>query len=385
MALLLPDPCDPHCPEEFKTHVQAILPPVQGDVGATNIEIRNELLRFIGEFARWENSHNPTFLEAASGLIRAVYGKETPLVVDPFSGGGSIPLEALRLGCDAFASDLNPVASLILKTLLEDIPRHGHDLADDLKSAGAEVKATAEKELSEFYPPDADGSNPISYLWARSITCDSCGAEIPLIRSFWLSTKSKRKRALNFTVVRKKGELPHVEFHVFEPKTDEDVPKGTVTRVKARCLCCDQISSPDRVRTQLTAQKGGANPTFDSSGNRTGGARLLAVATLSNDTSGRQYRTASAEDYQPVYEAMKRVARLDSQRTATISALPDEDIPRTELRRISLPIYGIDRFRDMFTCRQLVGLSALASTIRRHKAPRQAEAVNRFLALALGL
>jgi putative DNA methylase len=384
MALLLPDPCDPKCPEGFKKHVRAILPSVQGDVGATDVEIRNELLRFIGEFARWENSVRPKFLDAARGLIRAVYGEETPLVVDPFSGGGSIPLEALRLGCDAFASDLNPVASLILKTLLEDIPRHGHDLADDLKAAGAEVKAAVEKELSEFYPLDADGSKPISYLWARTITCDSCGAEISLIRSFWLSTKSNRKRALNFTVVRKDGELPHVEFRVFEPKTDDDVPKGTVTRVKARCLCCNQVSSPDRVRTQLAAQNGGANPVFDESGNRTGGARLLAVATLNTETSGRKYRIASARDYQPVYEAMKRVALLDSHRSATvISALPDEDIPRTELRRIALPIYGIVRFRDMFTCRQLVGLSTLATSIRSHKAARQSESINRFLALAL--
>jgi hypothetical protein len=384
MALLLPDPCDPKCPEDFKQHVRAILPPVQGTVGTTGIEIRNELLRFIGDFASWDNSNSPTYLEAAGGLIRAVYGEETPLVVDPFSGGGSIPLEALRLGCDAFASDLNPVASLILRTLLEDIPRHGHDLADGLRVAGAAVKANAEKELAVFYPLDADGSKPMSYLWARSITCDSCGAEVPLIRSFWLSTKSKRKRALDFTVVRKDGELPHVEFRVFEPTTDEEVPKGTVTRVKARCLCCNQVSSPDRVRTQLTAQHGGANPIFDASGNRVGGARLLAVATLSSDTSGRQYRIASVDDYQPVYEALKQVALLDSQKlTTTISALPDEDIPRTELRRISLPIYGIVRFRDMFTCRQLVGLSTLATTIRKHTAPEQADAINRFLALAL--
>ena len=384
MALLLPDPCDPKCSEEFKQRVRAILPPVQGSVGTTDIEIRKELLHFIGDFASWDNSDKPMYLGAASGLIRAAYGDETPLVVDPFGGGGSIPLEALRLGCDAFASDLNPVAYLILRTLLEDIPRHGRDLASGLTVAGAEVKASAEKKLAEFYPADADGSTPISYLWARTITCDHCGAETPLIRSFWLSTKSKRKRALGFKVVRQHGRLPHIEFYVFEPKTEEEVPKGTVTRVKARCLCCNLITAPDRVRAQLTAQRGGANPIFDSSGSRVGGARLLAVATLNKETMGRQYRIACPEDYKPVLKAIKRVDVLDSQRgTSTVSVLPDEEIPRTELRRISLPIYGIHRFRDMFTCRQLVGLSTLASTIQGHNAPEQAEAINRYLALAL--
>jgi adenine-specific DNA methylase len=140
------------------------------------------------------------------------------VVVDPFSGGGSIPLEALRLGCEVFASDLNPVACLILKTLLEDIPRYGnaefklpskdgkevvvHGLAAALRYASKQVKEAAEKELAKFYPPDPDGSRPIAYLWARTVRCEGigCGAEIPLMRSFWLSKKSKR--AIRYRVER---------------------------------------------------------------------------------------------------------------------------------------------------------------------------------------
>ena len=81
--------------------------------------------------------------------MKAAHGEEPPLVVDPFAGGGSIPLEALRLGCEAFASDLNPVACLILKVMLEDIPRHGPKLAEDLRRVGAEIKRQAEKELAD--------------------------------------------------------------------------------------------------------------------------------------------------------------------------------------------------------------------------------------------
>ena len=131
-------------------------------------------------------------------LVRAAHGEEPPLVVDPFAGGGSIPLEALRVGCDAFASDLNPVACLILKVLLEDIPRHGPALADELRRVGKQIKEEAEKELAQFYPADPDGARPIAYLWARTVRCEAvgCGAEIPLMRSFWLCKKANRRRAL---------------------------------------------------------------------------------------------------------------------------------------------------------------------------------------------
>ena len=75
--------------------------------------------------------------------MKAAHGEEPPLVVDPFAGGGSIPLEALRLGCEAFVSDLNPVACLILKVMLEDIPRYGPGLAVELRKVGGEIKRHA--------------------------------------------------------------------------------------------------------------------------------------------------------------------------------------------------------------------------------------------------
>src|ERR1019366_2981937 len=150
--------------------------------------------------------------------------------------------------CEAFASDLNPVACLILKTLLEDIPRYGnvefefsdgkgkeivvHGLADALRHVGRQVKKAAEKELAEFYPPDPDGSRPIAYLWARTVRCEGigCGAEIPLVRSFWLKKKGNRKRALRYRVERAKNKPPQILFEVFEPENEKDVPPATVNR-----------------------------------------------------------------------------------------------------------------------------------------------------------
>jgi putative DNA methylase len=96
---------------------------------------------------------------------------EKPPVVDPFAGGGSVPLGALRVGCEVLASDLNPVAFLILKVMLEDIPRHGPELAEELRRIGAEIKQQAEKELANLHPKDQDGSVRITYLWARTVRC----------------------------------------------------------------------------------------------------------------------------------------------------------------------------------------------------------------------
>jgi len=210
MALLLPDPCDPACPAEFRRKARELLPQAVGPVEAGDAALRQKLLGFIGTFADWKNSANSTYLQVARGLVRAAYPEEPPLVVDPFAGGGSIPLEALRVGCEAFASDLNPVACLILKVMLEDIPRHGPALAEELRRVGREIKQAAENELAEFYPPDPDGAVPIAHLWARTVRCETpnCGAEIPLVRSFWLCKKDKRKRALRYKVISATGFQP---------------------------------------------------------------------------------------------------------------------------------------------------------------------------------
>jgi len=87
MSLLLPDPCDPCCPDVFKQRARNILPQVQGKPGTKDVDLRNALLRFIGDFANWDNSANPIFLEAARGLVRAAHGEEPPLVVDSFRDG----------------------------------------------------------------------------------------------------------------------------------------------------------------------------------------------------------------------------------------------------------------------------------------------------------
>jgi adenine-specific DNA methylase len=199
LGLLWPDPCDPLCPPKFKDEGRKLLRQVAGcNPGTTDEELRKALLKFIADFANWDLASNRTYLDVSRALVKAAHGEELPLVVNPFAGGGSIPLEALRLGCEAFASDLNPVACLILKVMLEEIPRYGANLSEELRHVSGEIMRQAERELADLYPKDPDGATPIAYLWARTVRCESpnCGAEIPLVRSFWLSEKATRRRAL---------------------------------------------------------------------------------------------------------------------------------------------------------------------------------------------
>ena len=367
MALLLPDPCDEHCPEAFKKKARRLLLRVANcDPGTTDETLRKALLRFIGDFANWNLAANRTYLDVSRAMVKAAHGEDTPLVVDPFAGGGSIPLEALRLGCEAFASDLNPVACLILKVMLEDIPRHGPGLAGELRKVGGKIKRQAERELADLYPKDPDGATPIAYLWARTVCCEApnCGAEIPLMRSFWLCKKAKRKRALRHRVERPQEEPPHVEFEVFEPKADEEVHGGTVTRAKATCVCCGVVLPPERVRASLAAQKGGADAVFDEKGRRTGGARMTAVVTLHPGQAGRHYRLPTDVDYAAVRKAQERVAGIfdawEREGKQGLGPVPDEPLPPIGTLGFRVQRYGMLQWGDLFTARQKVALVELA-------------------------
>jgi putative DNA methylase len=374
LALLLPEPCDENCPAEFKQKAVQLLARIPGKVKklastGNDRELHDALLTFIGDFANWNLSSNKDYVEVARGLVRAAYGSDPPLVVDPFSGGGSIPLEASRLECEVFASDLNPVAHLIEKTLLQDIPRQGPALANELRRVGDEVRHSARKELLNFYPDDSDGAKPIAYLWARTIRCETpnCGAEIPLIRSLWLSMKAGRRRALRYKCVRTQGKVPSVEFEVFDPTSESDVLKGTVARARATCVCCNTVLPPERVRAQLREQRGGANVIFDPDGYRLGGARLIAVATLRRGDSGRNYRLADERDYRKIWSAAKRLEELNAeQRPNGIPVIPDEPVKRVPVTFgvINVWVYGMSQWADLFTKRQTLSLVVLAKTVR---------------------
>ena len=402
LGLLLPDPCDPLCPEWFKQKARRLIMRVRC-VGEDSESLRRALLGFIADFSRWENSADPVFLGVARGLVQAAYPDSPPLVVDPFAGGGSIPLEALRVGCEAFGSDLNPVACLILKVLLEYIPRYGRDrlriptanggredvdgLAEAVRRVGTLVNARVERELAEFYPPDPDGAIPIAYLWARTVRCEApnCGAEIPLARSFWLSKRAGRRWALRYRVERPKGRPPEVVFEVFQPKTEADVPMGTVSRGNATCPACETVLRVERVRAQLVQQRGGADVAFDEKGQRIGGARLLAVVTLRPGEQGRHYRLPTERDYEAAWKAQQRLADVIGKwkrgGKKGLCPVPDEPLPFVS-GVFNASLYGMRTWGDLFTARQKLTLVTLTHVVRELPASVP-EAVRLAMALAV--
>ncbi|MBV6627858.1 MAG: DUF1156 domain-containing protein [Rivularia sp. (in: Bacteria)] len=395
-AALWFDPADDLCPKEFintakklmlnwaKKHQQKASADSFSRLTTINknpeyldnpYELRRTLLDFIADFANWDNSTDADYLETSRKLTQTAHEAlggipgTKPLVVDPFAGGGAIPLEALRVGADAFASDLNPVAVLLNKVMLEYIPKYGQQLADEVRKWGQWVKEEAEKELAEFYPKDPDGSTPIAYLWARTITCEGpgCGAEVPLIRSLWLAKKSNKSVALRMIP---KPEDKRVDFEIIEkqnskwvvankPEVEVKNPgfDGTVKRGSATCPCCGFTTPVTSVRKQLKERQGGAAD-----------ARLFAVVIIKPGEKGRFFRLPNEQDLEAVIKAKNELKKRKKQHHEALSLVPEEPTPQGggsgAGRAFSQRNYGMDKFENLFTPRQLLALTTLVRLVQ---------------------
>jgi len=393
-AALWPDPADPLCPESFRETARSLMQGwannhkdllgeesfghfvnFQRNPSALedNEKLRAALLDFIADFANWDNSTVREYFDTSRALTQAAHEAlggapgTRPFVVDPFAGGGSIPLEALRVGADAFASDLNPIPVLLNKVVLEYIPRYGQRLADEVRKWGQWIKQEAERELAEFYPKDADGATPIAYLWARTIQCEGpgCGAEVPLIRSLWLAKKSNRSVALQLVP---KPKAKRVDFQIIvkqregwvdqaKPETKTADPKfdGTVKRGSASCPCCGYTTPVARVREQFKARRGGAND-----------ARFLCVVTTRAGQQGRAYRLPTGGDLNCVQKAATELERKTKAHSGPLSLGPNEAISVEGSYRINkMIIYGAKTWGDLFSARQTLCLTTLAGIVAR--------------------
>lgn len=424
-AALWPDPSDQVCPQKFRDEASRIVNDfarkavsdkkladhcsheswvkwqklsTSGGVDSTkqahwNV-LRFALLDFIADFANWDNSTVPEYLETSRRLTQAAHEAlggapgTRPLVVDPFAGGGSIPLEAVRVGADAFASDLNPIPVLLNKVVLEYVPKYGQHLADEVRKWGEWTKCEAEKELAEFFPKSPDGATPIAYLWARTIQCEGpgCGAEVPLIRSLWLSKKASRPVAMRL-VSNPKTKYVDLQIIVKQPggwvdqanpKIKIDNPKfdGTVKRGAGTCPCCGFTTAVARVRQQLKSRLGGTND-----------ARLLCIVQTYAGEQGRSYRFPTDRDLRAIRAAKTELDRRRLAHSEKFSLVPEEVISLNEIRRISPPIYGMTEWGHLFSHRQNLGLAVIASHIKslseKQEVTELATAVQTLLAFAL--
>src|SRR5690606_32332789 len=254
-ASLVDDPNDPDAPPEYVEACRAL---PKGRNAAENDTPRQRLFDFIERLVTWEATTDEQVLERARELIRLSTGGNPPPLLDPFAGGGSIPLEAQRLGLEAHASDLNPVAVMINKAQIEIPPRFANrppvnprdrrkvggdggwkgaaGLAADVRYYGEWMRDRAYERIGHLYP-QMNGETVIAWLWARTVRCPNpaCGAQMPLVRSFDLSTK-KGKRAWVEPQVNQ--QTREITFHVRQAEKGKG-PEGTVDRRGAKCLACE--------------------------------------------------------------------------------------------------------------------------------------------------
>lgn len=361
LAALVPDPADPNVPSDLLTAITNTLNAFRQLVGGKPIPsgdglaTRHALLDFISAFSNWDVTNDDRFLNVARKLVGASAGPsgERPLVLDPFAGGGAIPVESLRIGADVFASDLNPIPILLNTAALEFAPRYGTRLADEVRRCAAEILRAAKDQLAGAYSSSAHEQS-IAYLWARTIRCEGpgCGAEVPMLRSRWLAKRGGDSVALSIRANKKKHE---VEIEVVTGGATRGIDSsGTVARGTVLCPVCGFTTKVDRVRMQLKARSGGARD-----------ARLLAVVFTRPGQQGRYYRSPTADDLAAVELANKRFQHLEP--CGPLSAVPDERISTNELRRISVPLYGMETWGDVFAPRQALALATFAKLVREVK------------------
>ncbi len=369
---LVDDPGEPNAPTELLERIDRLptperLRPTWEDLSIEE-QRRQRLFAFIEELVKWESTNDERVLSEARALVRAATGDYPPPVLDPFCGGGSIPLEAQRLGLEAHGSDLNPVAVLITKALIEIPPkfagmppvnpearkkigsegnwRGAQGLAEDVRYYGAWMRDEAKKRIGHLYPKGPDGETVIAWLWARTVRCPNpaCGAEMPLVSSFSLAQKKRRKAWVEPVVEGKK-----VRFEVKGGEGGPPDPPKIGRGAKFRCLVCEQVAEDEHIKAEGKA----------------GRMRQQLMAVVAEGERKRKYLPATDEHVETAEKVRPEWG-------------PEQDLPENT-RWFSPPIFGLSTYRDLFTPRQLVALNTFSDLVQ--------EARERVLqdALAAGL
>ena len=329
---------------------------------------RNRLFGILRELVVWENSNNQAVLDAAKAEIEKSMDGDIPPLLDPFAGGGAIPLEAQRLGLKAYAQDLNPVAVTINKAMVEIPPKFtGHvavnpeargsrpldswegntGLAADVEYYGKWMRDEAFQRIGHLYPkvqvPESQGGGEatvIAWLWARTVTCPNpaCRHEAPLIRSFDLYKKKGREWHVEIDY---RNDVPH--FEVVSGKSHRD---GTVGRRGAICLHCGQPIGFDYIRSESRESRMGS--------------RLMAIAC--EGEHGRIYVTPTEDQVK-----VANVSRPDDYPEGKLAYYPGH---------LNTNVYGLDEFWKLFTSRQLTALVTFSSLVKEAQRKAREDAVD---------
>ena len=413
IATLLPDPGTPEARRKLVERIGGRV--VTGKDGKETTE---------GGILHWGRESNPD-MDWFREEIRKAYGGRAPRVLDPFAGGGAIPLEAMRLGCEVTAVDINPVAWFILKCTLEypqrlagqtrplpDFVRQDRafleaffkarglkgkaldaqverimqgaasptrqlagmessdalpeaDLAWHVRAWGAWVLERARQDLAPYYPM-VGGKPTVAYLWARTVTCKACRATIPLLKTRWLCKKDKKRAALTMEPnAERTGVVFGIQTDVSQARGtvaqkrehDKRVGGGTMSKSGAECPCCGAIMTTEDIRLEGQAGRLGA----------------VMTAVVVDGDKGKEYRPPTDEERQAAASA---AGALDAVFADVPFGVPTEPVPQGGSRAgggspFTTYIYGLTRWCDLFTPRQLV---ALGTFVTRTRAAREAMA-----------
>ena len=352
---------------------------------------RERLHGIIDRLVSWDNVRDEKLLAEARAEIEKSTDGVPPPILDPFAGGGTIPLEAQRLGLEAWASDLNPVAALINRALIEIPPRFrdrdpvfpglagsqigawegAAGLAADIRAYGDWMCTEAKDRLAANYPrvslPGGTSATVVAWIWARTVTCPNpaCGIAMPLARSWWLSKKKGKEAFIVPTIV---GDPSHASglrvcFDVSNEvsKAPDAASDGTVGRTGGRCVACEAAVPLNYIRSEGRAHRIGAS--------------MMAIVAEGN----RQRLYLSATDDQI---AAASVPRPDD--------VPVGDLPNNP-RDFKTPNYGMTAWADLFTNRQLLGLTTFSDLVNETRSrvisdggsAEYADAIATYLGLAV--
>lgn len=328
---------------------------------------RERLHGIIERLVVWENIRDETLLAEAHAEILKSTGGNPPPILDPFAGGGTIPLEAQRLGLEAHASDLNPVAVLINKALIEIPPKFrnrppvfpslaeseirswtgAEGLAADVRAYGTWMRDEAERQIGHLYPkatlPDGSQATVIAWIWARTVTCPNpaCGISMPLVRSWWLSKKKGKEAYIVPTIVEDTAApgRRRVHFQIGNdpsagPMANND---GTVARTAATCVACGSSVPLSYVRTEGREGRLGTD--------------LMAIVA-----DGQRKRV-----YLPPNDLHSRAANVGRPDSLPVGSLPPHGLSPDSHQTVR--IYGFYEWSDLFTNRQLVALTTFSDLV----------------------
>ena len=398
IATLLPDPAD--APEKMKAEYTRLagspLPEKQRDYLCNTL---------IASLTRWgdENGHSDwnkkdkkgrwlNKLRIARELILMASNGNAPKVMDMFAGGGAIPLEAIRLGCETIANDYNPVAWFLLKCTLEypqrfagkttplpDLnldekpdPKNG-GLADHVRLWGQWVLENARTELTNYYPV-IDNKPTVAYLWARTIPCQDpqCGATVPLLKTLWVCKKAEKilkdtpenrnrsdflrlKETKNQTKVVINGkralklcpdpETSRVRFEIFAPDNEDDVGYPTMSGATATCPFCESQQPTDYIKR--CGHEGKLH------------AQMTTVVYQAE--YGKEYRLPTQAEIDAGEVSEKALEAIADE---IPYGMPDEPIPGPQTLGFVIPLYGFKKWSDVFTNRQLLALMTFVKWTR---------------------